>query len=134
MLLAVAAQAQAELCGSVADQPEAVHDRLVDELMPFLPISDESLCEKITKTAVAACHSAVSDTASCLDSLAGSVPKAMKPACTLTKSPSFCNDDAKADAAAERAEIQDDADGAHALCDGLFRESFFDVCFEGFPM
>jgi hypothetical protein len=134
LLGAAAAHAQEEICGSIAAQPEAVFDRLVDEVGPFFPIVDEAVCEKLVKAAISACHSAVVDTAACLDSLAGNVAKTTKPACSITKSPSACNADAKGQAEAERADIEAAAEDAHDVCHDEFAEDLFFACLEGFPM
>jgi hypothetical protein len=133
VLLLAGGAAHAQACGSIPAQPEDVYDTFVDPLGITFPIGDASVCEKLTKAAVSACHKAVSDTASCLTSLASGVLKGTKPVCSTFKNQSGCLDDAKATADDDKADFAAQAEAAHAECDGIFAAAISQACLEGFP-
>ena len=133
-LLLAAGAAHAQACGSIPSQPEDVYDTFVSQLGLALPVGDSSVCDKLTKAAVSACHKAVSDTASCLTSLSSSVYKGTKPVCSTFKNQSGCLDDAKAVADGDKSDFAAMADTAHAECDDAFEAAIQQACMLGFPM
>jgi hypothetical protein len=134
VLALIGKAAHAQACGSILEQPEEVYDTFLGQLAITFPIEDASVCEKLTKAAVSACHKAVSDTASCQTSLASGVLKGTKPVCSTFKNQSGCLDDAKSVADGDKADAAAQAETAHAECDGGFEGAIANACANGLPM
>jgi hypothetical protein len=114
-------------CGIPGDQPEHVFGVYTSLFGISFPL-DEATCAKLVSSATAACHRAVSDCASCIDHLIGSLFKGNKAVCAASKAPAACVDDAKQEAAEDRDAIDAMADGAHQICDGEFAAALAADC------
>jgi len=121
--------AHAQPCGEIESAPEAVFF-MMDELVSGLfPLSDAQ-CEKIVKTAVAACHDAVADTLRCTLSSLKSASKARKVACSELEPPDRddCNDTLADFLDDIELDLELEAQDADAVCDNLFADSISDSC------
>jgi len=128
-LIGKAAHAQ---CGNFVAVPGDVFSIFSDRLEPFAPIGDTAICTKIVKAALAACHAAVSDVASCSEGVATSSYKATKAACASSPDPKACAAIAKNQLDIDKAGIEDAAAPAHADCEANV-ENLATHCLEGFP-
>lgn len=126
-----AGQARAQACGSATDVPVEVLDDFVDTLGGLFPLGADE-CEKITKSAVAACHKAVSSSAACTAAQISGSRKGAKTGCKVKKSlADSC--DAEFDALLDLAEsaLEGTVDYAQGECDGTFATTFDLICREG---
>jgi hypothetical protein len=129
-LLGKAAHAQ---CGDIDDQPDDVLGIFSDRFEPYVPIADAALCAKVTKTAVAACHAALSDWASCQEGVVGSSYKITKAVCATTPDPKACAASAKVQLETDRTSIATALAGVGPSCDLAFANAVLQICLEGFP-
>jgi hypothetical protein len=125
-LLGKAAHAQ---CSDPDDAPAGVYSTFEELLGGRFPLS-EAECEKIVKTAVAACHSAVSDAVQCVESLFKSVTKARKTACSPLEGEerTDCNESVATLLESVEEDLALEAQEADAVCDSNFAESLSDDC------
>jgi hypothetical protein len=125
-LLGKAAHAQ---CSDPDDAPVGVYSTFEELVGGRFPLS-EAECEKIVKTAVAACHAAVSDAVQCVESLFKSVTKARKTACSPLAGAdrTDCNDTLETFLAGVEEDLALEAQDADAICDSDFAESLSDDC------
>jgi hypothetical protein len=126
-LLGKAAHAQ-QSCGPLGAQPEAVFIDLTNLLADRFPIAEASTCEKIVKAGIAACHKAVSSTASCTTSVISNSYKALRAACVMAADPRACSSGAKEEADTNADIIDGYAGVAHAVCDEEFADELFEDC------
>jgi hypothetical protein len=127
-LLGKVAHAQSDtLCGEPEAQAELLLDAYVANLGDFFPLDGE-VCEKLVRTATAACHKTVSDAAACVVRIAGSMVKSAKPACKEAAVPSACTADAEGFLAEIRDRVESDAALGHYRCDQDFDPQLFGIC------
>lgn len=130
-LLGKAAHAQ---CGNIGDQPDEVLGIYSDRFEPYVPIADAALCAKVTKTAIAACHAALSDWASCQEGVVGSSYKITKAVCATTQDPKSCAATAKGQLETDKMGIEEALAEVDPLCDQSFAAAILEICLEGFHM
>ena len=125
--------ALAPACSGPLTQPGVVQAHLTASLGSYFPLDAKS-CEEVTRKAVVACHKGVSDAQKCQADLNGNVRKVAKPVCGAQGSAKGdCNKSFKAADEQQDATLEDEANGAHALCDTSFADDFFDDCVNGLP-
>ena len=105
-----------------------------DRFEPYVPIADAALCAKVTKTAIAACHAALSDWASCQEGVVGSSYKITKAVCATTQDPKSCAATAKGQLETDKMGIEEALAEVDPLCDQSFAAAILEICLEGFHM
>jgi hypothetical protein len=126
-----AGQARAQACGLVEDVPSEFLDDIVGTLGGLFPLAAAE-CEKITKSAVSACHKAVSASAGCSEAQISSARKGAKTACKAQGSgEDQCNADIGGLLDFVEGALDSDAGDAHDECDGSFATQLDLTCREG---
>ena len=131
LLLLSASEARAQACGVVADVPSTFLGDYLETLGGLFPLS-ESDCEKITSSAVSACHKAVSQSASCAESQIKAVRKGAKTGCKAQgTAEDACNADIGGVADLIQGLLDAQVDAANADCDTDFANRLDLACRSG---
>jgi hypothetical protein len=96
-------------------------------------LDDESLCKKLTKNFIKACHEAVKDALACWQAaqVKGLTKQNTEICKVFAKNPSSCIADYKEEGQEEKADLKEAAKEQRALCSGTQADNYFDVCMFG---
>jgi hypothetical protein len=120
-------------CESPDDQPGNVFEWLVPHANLYLPL-DANSCEKFTKSAVAACHKAVSDASKCQANVLKTLSKLAKTTCAATSGNQANCASGFAGAVAEHSEyLADSTQAGHHACDEGFASEVYGTCINESP-
>jgi hypothetical protein len=125
-LLCGGGEANAQPCGDLLSTPEEVFDTYADLIWVLLPLPEKE-CSKITKTAVAACHKAVDETASCIGGLFKNLGKIAKVGCDND----ICQDEYETYIEIHQAQADEDEALSHLVCDDDFAVAMATLCLVG---
>jgi len=128
-----AGAAPAPVCESPDDQPGNVYEWLIPHADNYFPL-DEKSCEKFTKSAVAACHKAVSDAQKCQLNVLKTLAKLAKTTCQATGgNQASCAAGFASSVAEHSASLADAAQAGHYTCDEGFPSEVYGTCINGAP-
>lgn len=121
------------VCESPDDQPGNVYEWLIPHADEYFPL-DPKTCEKFTKSAVAACHKAVSDATKCQANVLKTLAKLAKTTCSETSGNQANCAAGFASSVAEHSDgLADSAAAGHYACDEGFQSEVYGTCINGAP-
>lgn len=128
-----AGAAPAPACESPDDQPGNVYEWLIPHADSYFPLDAQS-CEKFRKSAVAACHKAVSDAQKCQANVLKAIAKLAKTTCSATSGNQTNCASGFASALVEHsANLADATEAGHHACDEGFQSEVYGTCISGSP-